>query len=60
MKRKGRSFSFFFLRCRMSKLVFGAQAPICISTSGDGSLGELSGLWLQEDNLMVVTCDWRG
>ncbi|XP_010275272.1 PREDICTED: NAC domain-containing protein 45-like [Nelumbo nucifera] len=27
-------------------------APIC--RSGDGSLGESSGLWLQEDNLMVV------
>ncbi|XP_042504225.1 NAC domain-containing protein 71-like isoform X2 [Macadamia integrifolia] len=28
--------------------------PICRQSSGDGSLGELSGLWLQEDNLVIV------
>ncbi|XP_062147212.1 NAC domain-containing protein 71-like [Alnus glutinosa] len=30
------------------------QAPICRQASGDGSLGELGGLWLQEDNLVIV------
>ncbi|KAJ4959196.1 hypothetical protein NE237_026307 [Protea cynaroides] len=29
-------------------------APICRQSSGDGSLGELSGLWLQDDNLVIV------
>ncbi|XP_043715759.1 NAC domain-containing protein 71-like [Telopea speciosissima] len=28
--------------------------PICRQSSGDGSLGELSGLWLQEDNLVIL------
>ncbi|XP_043696256.1 NAC domain-containing protein 71-like [Telopea speciosissima] len=30
------------------------STPICRQSSGDGSLGELSGLWLQEDNLVIV------
>ncbi|KAJ7952662.1 NAC domain-containing protein [Quillaja saponaria] len=30
------------------------QTTICRQASGDGSFGELTGLWSQEDNLMVV------
>lgn len=30
------------------------EALICRQTSGDGSFGELSNLWLQEDNLVIV------
>ncbi|KAF5729687.1 hypothetical protein HS088_TW20G00051 [Tripterygium wilfordii] len=30
------------------------QAPICRQASGDGVLGEYGGLWLQEDNFMIV------
>ncbi|KAA8522071.1 hypothetical protein F0562_012615 [Nyssa sinensis] len=30
------------------------QVTICRQGSGDGSLGELGGLWLQEDNLVIV------
>ncbi|KAF8412529.1 hypothetical protein HHK36_000497 [Tetracentron sinense] len=30
------------------------HAPICRQTSGDGSLGELSSLWLKDDNLVIV------
>lgn len=30
------------------------QAPIFRQVSADGSLGELGGLWLQEDNMIIV------
>ncbi|KAJ4951623.1 hypothetical protein NE237_028455 [Protea cynaroides] len=40
------------------QLINGFEAcnptPICRQSSGDGSLGELSGLWLQEDNWVIV------
>ncbi|KAM1450176.1 hypothetical protein ACFX2I_037440 [Malus domestica] len=31
-----------------------SQALICRQVSADGSLGELGGLWLQEDNMVIV------
>lgn len=30
------------------------KAPICRQSSGDGSFGDFSGLWAQEDNYVVV------
>ncbi|XP_040986988.1 NAC domain-containing protein 71-like [Juglans microcarpa x Juglans regia] len=35
-------------------LEFWNQAPVCTQAIGDGSSGELGGLWLQEDNFMIV------
>jgi hypothetical protein len=38
------------------------QAPVCRQSSGDGNVGEISDLWLQEDNLLIVMLGlpWAG
>lgn len=42
--------------------VLNDQAPVCRQSSGDGNVGEISDLWLQEDNLLIVMLGlpWAG